>query len=78
MWVNDMFPVLFAFDFRCFWWVNDLFLVLFALLGLNQSWRMGHLLLVPCSSDGDDVAVAEGREKRKRGKEEGMTYVILG
>ena len=39
---------------------------------------MGHLLLVPCSSDGDDVAVAEGREKRKRGKEEGMTYVILG
>jgi hypothetical protein len=41
---------------------------------------MGHLLLVPCSSDGDDVAVAvaEGRGKRKRGKEEGMTYVILG
>jgi hypothetical protein len=35
---------------------------------------MGHLLLVPCSSDGDDVAVVvavvEGREKRKRGKEE--------
>ena len=58
---------------NCFWFF-------FALLGLNQSWRMGHLLLVPCSSDGDDVvvAVAKGRGKRKRGKEEGMTYVILG
>jgi hypothetical protein len=80
LWVNDMFPVPFAFDFRFFWWVSDLFFILFALLGLNQSWRMGHLLLVPCSGDGDDVvvAVAEGREKRKRGKEEGMTYVILG
>jgi hypothetical protein len=27
---------------------------------------MDHLLLVPCSSDGDDVAVAKGREKRER------------
>ena len=75
-----MFPVPFAFHFRFFWWVSDLFFILFALLGLNQSWWMGYLILVPCSSDGDDVAiaVAEGREKRKRGKEEGMTYAILG
>jgi hypothetical protein len=31
---------------------------------------MGHLLLVPCSGDGDNVVVGERREKRKRGKEE--------